>query len=43
MFRIKLWFGLKDSNFRNFSRYKYDIIKDFEVLRRELCIIEFDL
>lgn len=43
MFRIKLWFGLRDSNFRNVSRYKYDIINDFEILRRELRIIELDL
>lgn len=43
MFRIKLWFGLRDSNFCNVSCYKYDIINDFEILRRELCIIELDL
>lgn len=43
MLRTKLWSGLKDSNFRNSSRYKYDTIKDFEALRRELRTIELDL
>lgn len=43
MLRTKLWSGLKDSNLRNSSRYKYDTIKDFEALRRELRTIELDL
>lgn len=43
MLRTKLWSGLKDSNLRNSSRYKYDTIKDSEALRRELCTIELDL
>lgn len=43
MLRSKLWSGLKDSNLQNSSRYKYDTIKDFEALRRELHTIELDL
>lgn len=43
MLRTKLWSGLRDSNLRNASRYKYDIINDFETLRRELRTIELDL
>lgn len=41
--RTKLWSGLKDSNLRNSSRYKYDTIKDVGALRRGLRTIELDL
>lgn len=43
MLRTKLWSGLKDSNLRNSSRYKYDTIKDFEAVRRELRTIDLQL
>ena len=43
MLRTKLWSGLSDSNLRNSSRYKYDIIDDLETLRKELRGKEFDL
>uniref|UniRef100_K1RMC4 Uncharacterized protein n=1 Tax=Magallana gigas TaxID=29159 RepID=K1RMC4_MAGGI len=43
MLRTELWSGLRNSNLRNASRYKYDIINDFETLRRELRTIELDL
>ena len=39
----KLWNGLRDPLLKNSSRYKFDVIKDFNVLRVDLRTIEQDL
>ena len=39
----KLWNGLRDPLLKNSSRYKYDVQKDFNILRRETRSIEQDL
>ena len=39
----KLWNGLRDPLLKNSSRYKYDVQKDFNILRREKRSIEQDL
>lgn len=39
----KLWNGLKDPLLKNSSRYKYEVEKDFNNLRREIRSIEQDL
>ena len=39
----KLWNGLRDPLLKNSSRYKFDVTKDFNVLRREIRQIEQDL
>ena len=43
MLRSKLWSGLTDQGLRNASRYKYDSIEDFDLLRMELRTIELDM
>ena len=43
MLRSKLWSGLTDQSLRNASRYKYDSIEDFDLLRMELRTIELDM
>ena len=39
----KLWNGLRDPLLKNSSRYKYDVQKDFKILRREIRSVEQDL
>ena len=39
----RLWSGLRDVNLRNLSRYKYESVKDFNLLRKELRLLEKDL
>lgn len=39
----KLWNGLRDPLLKNSSRYKFDVTKDFNILRREIREIEQDL
>ena len=43
MLRSKFWSGLRDPLLKNASRYKYDTIKDFDQLRKEVRSIELDL
>lgn len=43
MLRSKFWSGLSDPLLRNASRHKYDNIKNFDELRREVRAIELDL
>jgi hypothetical protein len=43
MLRNRLWSGLRDSQLRNISRYKYELVRDFSVLRRELRQMEQEL
>lgn len=43
MLRSKFWSGLRDPLLKNASRYKYDTIKDFDQLRKEIRSIELDL
>lgn len=43
MLRNRLWSGLRDSQLRNVSRYKFESVRDFSVLRRELRQIEQEL
>ena len=43
MLRSKFWSGLSDPLLRNASRHKYDTIKNFDELRREIRAIELDL
>jgi hypothetical protein len=40
MLRSKLWTGLKDERDKNNTRYKYDQIHDFDILRAELRAAE---
>lgn len=42
MLRAKFWFGLKDPLLRNACRHKYDTVKYFDTLRREIRAIELD-
>ena len=39
----KLWNGLKDPLLKNSSRYKFETVKDFNILRRDIRAIEQDL
>lgn len=43
MFWIKFWLGFRDLEFKNVSRYKYEIIKDFDFLRKEIRVIELEI
>ena len=43
MLRSKFWSGLKDPLLRNACRHKYDTVKDFDTLRREIRAIELYL
>ena len=43
MLRSKFWSGLSDPLLRNACRHKYDTIKNFDTLRREVRAIELDL
>ncbi|XP_060575528.1 uncharacterized protein LOC132732991 [Ruditapes philippinarum] len=43
MLRNRLWSGLRNDELRNVSRYKFESIQDFNVLRRELRQIEQDI
>lgn len=43
MLRSKLWTGLKDERIRNATRYKYDCVHDFDVLRAELRAVEQEI
>jgi hypothetical protein len=43
MLRNRLWSGLRKDELRNVTRYKFESIFDFNVLRRELRQIEQDL
>ncbi|KAK3751659.1 hypothetical protein QZH41_017450 [Actinostola sp. cb2023] len=43
MLRSKLWTGLKDERIRNATRYKYEIIPDFDTLRAELRAMEQEI
>jgi hypothetical protein len=36
MLRAKFWSGLRDPALKNAIRYKYDIIKNFDELRKEV-------
>lgn len=38
----RLWSGLRDPDFRNFSRFKYESISDFSLLRKVLREMEED-
>lgn len=42
MLRNRLWSGLRDDELRNVTRYKFESISDFNILRRELRQIEED-
>ncbi|XP_020898574.1 paraneoplastic antigen-like protein 5 [Exaiptasia diaphana] len=43
MLKSKLWTGLKDERVRNATRYKYDMIHDFDELRAELRAMEQEI
>ena len=43
MLRTKFWSGLRDSTLKNATRYKYDTIKNFDELRKEVRAIELEL
>ena len=43
MLRAKCWSGLRDPAFKNATRYKYDIIKNFDELRKEVRAVELEL
>jgi hypothetical protein len=43
MLRAKLWSGLRDSALKNVTRYNYDIIKNFDELRKEVRAVELEL
>jgi hypothetical protein len=38
MLRAKFWSGLRDPALKNATRYKYDIIKHFDELRKEVSL-----
>ena len=42
MLRNRLWSGLRDNDLRNATRYKFESIFDFNVLRKEIRSIEED-
>ena len=42
MLRAKLWSGLRDSALKNVTRYNYDIIKNFDELRKEVRAVELE-
>ena len=43
MLRTKFWSGVRYSALKNATRYKYDIIKNFDELRKEVIAIELEL
>ena len=43
MLRAKFWSDLKDSELKNATRYTYDIIKNFDELRKEVRAVELEL
>jgi hypothetical protein len=43
MLRVKFWSDLKDPELRNATRYAYDIIKNFDELRKEVRAVELEL
>ena len=43
MLRTKLWSVLRNSALKNATRYKYDTIKNFDELRKEVRAIELEL
>ncbi|CAC5391255.1 unnamed protein product [Mytilus coruscus] len=43
MLRTKFWSGIRDSALKNATRYKYDTIKNFDELRKEVREIELEL
>lgn len=43
LLRTKFWSGLRDSELKNASRYKYETTKDFDSLRKEIRAIELEI
>jgi hypothetical protein len=43
MLRVKFWSDLKDPELKNATRYTYDIIKNFDELRKEVKAVELEL
>jgi hypothetical protein len=43
MLRVKFWSYLKDPELKNATRYTYDIIKNFDELRKEVRAVELEL
>jgi hypothetical protein len=43
MIRAKFWSGLRDPELKNATRYNYDIIKNFDELRKEVRAVELEL
>lgn len=43
MLRTKFWSGLRDSELKNASRYKYETTKDFDSSRKEIRAIELEI
>lgn len=43
MLRTRFWSGLRDPALKNATRYKYDTIKNFDELRKEVRAIELEL
>ena len=43
MLRAKFWSDLKDPELKNAARYAYDIIKNFDELRKEVRAVELEL
>ncbi|CAG2203492.1 unnamed protein product [Mytilus edulis] len=43
MLRSKFWSGIRDPLLKNSSRYKFDTVKDFDQLRKEIRAIELEL
>ena len=41
--RTKFWSGIRDSVLKHDTRYKYDTIKNFDELRKEVRAIELEL
>jgi hypothetical protein len=41
--RAKFWSGLKDPELKKVTRYTYDIIKNFDELRKEVRAVELEL
>jgi hypothetical protein len=43
MLRNKLWTGLRDERMRNATRYKYETVKDVDMLMAELRAVEHEM
>jgi hypothetical protein len=43
MLRAKFWSDLKDPELKNAARHTYDIIKNFDELRKEVRAVELEL